>query len=164
MWVSSQLFYSFLLLSTRGSSSSSLSAIKVVSSAYQRFLIFLPTLLVTVWESLSWEFCTMYSEWKLNKQVAIYSLAVLISQLEPGHCSTSSPNCCFLIHIQVSQEAGQVVWYSYLFKNFPQFVVIHTVKGFSIVNETDVFLEFSCFFCEPVDIGNLISGSSVFSK
>ena len=55
-------------------------------------------------------------------------------------------------------------WYSHLFKNFPHFVVIHTVKGFSVVNEADVFLEFSCFFYDPVDIGNLISGSSAFPK
>ena len=59
----------------------------------------------------------------------------------------SGSKCCFLTSIQISQEAGQVVWYSHLFKNFPQFVVIHTVKGFSAVNEAevDVFLEFSCF-------------------
>ena len=78
----------------------------------------------------------------------------------------SSSNCCFLTCIQISQEAGQVVWYSYLFKNFPQFVVIHTVKGFGIVNkaEVDVFLELSCFFNDPVDVGNLISGSSAFLK
>ena len=59
-----------------------------------------------------------------------------------------------------------MVWYSHLFKNFPQFVVIHTVKGFSVVNEVevDVFLEFSCFFYDPMDVGNLISGSSAFSK
>ena len=59
-----------------------------------------------------------------------------------------------------------MVWYSHLLKNFPQFVVIHTVKGFSIFNETevDVFLEFSCFFNDPKDVGNLISGSSAFSK
>ena len=59
-----------------------------------------------------------------------------------------------------------MVWYSHLVKNFPQFVVIHTVKGFSIVNnaEVDVFLEFSCFFDDPADVGNLISGSSAFSK
>ena len=78
----------------------------------------------------------------------------------------SSSNCCFLTCIQVSQEAGQVVWYSHLFQNFPQLVMIYTIKGFSIVNEAevDVFLEFSCFFDDPVDIGNLISGSSAFSK
>ena len=88
------------------------------------------------------------------------------SNLKPVHCSMSSSNCCFLICIQVSQEAGKVVLYSHLFKNFPQFVVIPTVKGFSVVNEeeVDVFLELSCFFCDPADIGNLISGSSAFSK
>ena len=57
-----------------------------------------------------------------------------------------------------------MVWYSHLFKNFPLFVVIHTVKGFNIVNEADVFLEFSCFFYDPADVGNLIYGSSAFSK
>ena len=68
--------------------------------------------------------------------------------------------------MQVAQEAGKVVWYSHLFKNFPQFVVIHTVKGFSIVSEAevDVFLEFSCFFYDPVNVCNLNSGSSAFSK
>ena len=59
-----------------------------------------------------------------------------------------------------------MVWYSHLFQNFPQFIVIHTVKGFGVVNkaEIDVFLELSCFFDDPVDVGNLISGSSAFSK
>ena len=68
--------------------------------------------------------------------------------------------------MQVSQEAGQVVWYSHLFQNFPQFIVIHTIKGFGIVNksEIDVFLELSCFFNDPVDVDNLISGSSSFAK
>ena len=88
------------------------------------------------------------------------------SYLEPVCCSMSSSNCCFLTCIQVSQEAGQVVWYSYLFQKFPQFLVIHTVKGFDIVNkaEIDVFLELSRFFHNPADFGNLISGSSAFSK
>ena len=85
--------------------------------------------------------------------------------LEPVCCSMSSSNCCFLTCIQVSQKAGQVVRYSHLFKNFPQFVVIHTVKGFGINKaEIDVFLEISCFFNDPADFGNLISGSSTFSK
>ena len=77
----------------------------------------------------------------------------------------SSSNCCFLTCIQVSQEAGQVVWYSHLFQNFPQFVVIHTVKGFGIVNKAkvDVFLELYCFFDDPADVGHLISVSSAFS-
>ena len=78
----------------------------------------------------------------------------------------STSNCCFLTCIQVSQEAGLVVWYSHLFQNFPQFIVIHTVRGFGIVNkaEIDVFLEHSCFFHDPADVGNLISGSSAFSE
>ena len=88
------------------------------------------------------------------------------SYLEPVCCSMSSFNCCFLTYIQISQEAGQVLWYYHLFQNFPQFIVIHTVKGFGIVNkaEIDVFLELSCFFDDSVDVGNLISGSSAFSK
>ena len=78
----------------------------------------------------------------------------------------SSSNCCFMTCIQISQEAGQVVWYSHLSKNFPHFVVTHTVKGFVIVNEAevDVFLEFSCFFYDPTYVDNLISGSSAFFK
>ena len=78
----------------------------------------------------------------------------------------SSSNCCLLTCLQIFQEAGQVVWYSHLFQNFPQFPVIHTVKGFGLVNkaEIDVFLELSCFFHDLPDIGHLISGSSAFSK
>ena len=78
----------------------------------------------------------------------------------------SSSNCCFLTCIQVLQEAHQVVWYSHLLKNFSQFVVIHIAKGFSIDNkaQVDLFLELSCFFDDPVGVGNLISGSSAFSK
>ena len=78
----------------------------------------------------------------------------------------SSSSCCFLTCMHISQEAGQVVWYPHLLKNFPQFIVIHTVKGFGIVSkaEVGVFLELSCFFDDPVDAGNLISGSSAFSK
>ena len=76
----------------------------------------------------------------------------------------STSNCCFLTCI--SQEASQVVWYFHLFQNFPQFIVIHTVKGIGIVNkaEIDVFLELSCFFRDPEDVGSLISGSSASSK
>ena len=86
--------------------------------------------------------------------------------LEPVCCSMSGSNCCFFTCIQISQEAGQMVWYSHLFQNFPQFIVIHTVKGFGIVNEAevDVFLELCHFFDDPTDVGNLISGSSSFSK
>ena len=95
--------------------------------------------------------------------MAIYSLYVLLFLFGT---SLSSSNCCFLTCIQVSQEADQVIWYSHLSQNILQFVVIHTVKGFGIVNkaEIDVFLELSCFFDDAADIGTLISGSSAFSK
>ena len=83
--------------------------------------------------------------------MTIYSLDVLLSQFWTSPLFHAWFNCCFLTYIQVLQEAGKVVWYSHLLKNFPQFVVILTVKGFSVVNEAevDVFLEFSCFFYDP---------------
>ena len=111
-------------------------------------------------------FCMMYSEYKLNKQSNSTALMYSFPDLEPVCCFMSIFNCCFLTCIQISQEAGQVVSYSHLFQNFPQFVVIHTMKGFGIVNEAEinVFLELSCFFDDPKDVGNLISGSSAFSK
>ena len=86
--------------------------------------------------------------------------------LEPVCCSVSSSNCCFLTCIQISQEAGQVVWYSHLFQNFPRFIVIRTVKGFGVLNkaEVDVFLNSLAFFDDPMDVSNLTSGSSAFSK
>ena len=94
------------------------------------------------------------------------ALMYCFSNLEPVHFSISGSNCCFLTCIQVSEEIGEVVWYSHISQNFPQFVVIHTVKGFSMVNkaEVDVFLEFPFFFYDPTNVGNLISGSSAFSK
>ena len=77
--------------------------------------------------------------------------------LESVHCSISGSNCCFLTCIQVSQEAGEVVWYSHLLQSYPQFVVIHTVKGFGVVNEAKVdVLELSRFFDDPADVGTLI--------
>src|SRR5574340_845525 len=84
------------------------------------------------------------------------------SFLAPVCCSMSSSNCCFLTCTQVSQEAGQVAWYSHLLQNFPPFIVIHKVKGFGIVNkaEMDVFLELFCFFSDPSDVGDLISDFS----
>ena len=83
--------------------------------------------------------------------------------LEPIHCSMFSSNCYFLTYIQISQEAGKVLWYSQLFKNIS---VCCDPQGFSVVSEAevDVFMEFSCFLCDPSDVGNLISGSSAFSK
>ena len=97
--------------------------------------------------------------------MTIHSLDILLSRFGTS-CSMTSSNYCFLTCIHISQEAGQVMWYSHLLKNFPQFVVIHTAKGFGIVNkaEIDVFLELCCFFNDPADVGNLISGSSAFSK
>ena len=89
-----------------------------------------------------------------------------ILNLEPVCFSTSGYNWCFFTYIQISQEAGKVVWYSHLLKNCSQFVVIHTVKDFGVVNkaEVDTCLEFSCFLYDTMDIGNLTSGSSAFSK
>ena len=94
-----------------------------------------------------------------------YSLDVFLSLFETNLLFMSSSNG-FLTCIQISQEADKVVWYCHLLKNFPQFVVILTVQGFGIVSKAkvDVFLELSCFFNDPTDVGNLISGSSVFSK
>ena len=86
--------------------------------------------------------------------MTIYSLDLLFSQFGTSLLFLSSSKGCFLTCIQISQEAGQVVWYSHLFQNFPQFVVIHTIKGFGIVNkaEVDVFLELS-HFDDPTDVG-----------
>ena len=88
------------------------------------------------------------------------------SNLEAVCCSMSSSNYCFLTCIQVSQEVGTVAWYSHLFQNFPQFIVMHTVKGFGVVSKAEVafYLELSCFFYDLIDFGNLISGSFAFSK
>ena len=96
----------------------------------------------------------MYSAFKLNKQgnnIQLWHTPFPSHSFEPVRSSMSGYNCCFLTCIQVSQEAGKVLWYSHLFKNFPQFVVIHIVKGFGVVNEAevDVFLELSCFFYDP---------------
>ena len=137
-----------------------------MSSAYLRLFIFLPAILIPACCSFSQRFswCTLHISW--ISRVTIYSLMNSFSYLEPVCCSMSSSNYNFLNCIQVSQEAGQVVWYSHLLKNFQQFMVIHTVKGFGIVNkaEIDVFLELSCFFNYPVGLGNLISGSIAFPK
>ena len=86
--------------------------------------------------------------------------------LEPVSCFMSSSNCHFLTYIQISHEAGKVVWYSHLFKNFPQIFVIHPVKSFGIVNKAkvDAFLELSCFSYDPAYVGNLILASSAISK
>ena len=107
-------------------------------------LLFLPTILIPGWNSSSPAFSMMYSAYKLNKQGNNYTaLTYSFPDLEPVCCSMSCSNCFCLTCIQIFQEADKVVWYSHLLKNFPQFDVIHTVKGFGIVNkaEVDVFLE-----------------------
>ena len=100
--------------------------------------------------------------------MTIYSLDILFPNRETIGCSMSGFNSCFLTCIQISQETGQVVWYSHLLTNFSQCIVIHTTKQSKVLavnkGEVDVFLELSCFFQDPVDFGNLISGSSAFSK
>ena len=128
-------------------SSSSLSAITEVLFACLRFLAFILTILILACASsiLAFSWCTLHIN-SINR-VTIYSLDVLLSQFRTS--LLSHVQFCFLLTCkQTSQEAGQVVWYSQLFKNFPQFIVIHTVKGFGVVSkaEVDVFLEFSYFF------------------
>ena len=128
-------------------------------------MIFLLAILVTACPSSIPAFLMMLSVFKLNKKGDnITALMYSFPNLEPVCCSMSSSKYCFLNCIQISQEAGQVVWYFHLFQNFPQFIVIHTVKGFGIVNkaEIDIFLELSCFFYDSADVGNLISFA--FSK
>ena len=127
-------------------SSSWLTAIRVVSSAYLRLLVFLPAILIQACTSSSPTFLMMYSAYKLKKAGWQYTaLTYSFTNLDPVCCSMFSSNCCFLTCIKIFQEAGQVVWYSHLLKNFPQFVVIHTVKGFGIDRkaEVDVVLELS---------------------
>ena len=109
----------------------------------------------------------IYSAYKLNKRGDNYTaLMYSFPNFEAVHCFMYGSDYCFLTCMQVSQEAGKVIWYSHLFKSFPQFVLIHTVKGFSVVNEAEVYVfrEFLWFFYDPVDVSNLIFGSSAFSK
>ena len=97
--------------------------------------------------------------------MTIYSLHILLSWFGTVCCSMSISNCCFLTCIPISQEAGKAVWYSHLLKNFPQFVMIHTVRMWRSHKAMKMFfLELSCFFNDPADVGNLISGCSAFSK
>ena len=157
--------FSYFTFIKRHFSSSSLSAISVVSSAFLRLLIYLLAILIPACASFSPAFNMMYSAYKLNKQGAkkqgtafpIWNQSVLPCLV----LTIASWPAYRFIRRQV------VVWYSHLFKNFPQFVVIHTVKGFGIVSkaEVDVFLEHSCFFevhwfrqnCSPCDQFDFIS-------
>ena len=136
----------------------------MVSSAYLRFLIFLLAILIPAYASSSLAFLMMYSAYKLNKQV---------DNIQPWHTpfpvwNQSVVSCpvltCFLTCTQIFQVRWSGIPIS--FKNFPQFIVSHTVKGFGTVNkaEVDLFLELSCFLNDPTDVGNLISGSPGFSK
>ena len=147
-------------------SSFSLSAIRVVSSAYLRLLIFLPAILIPACDSSSPVFLMMYSAYKLNKQgdniqpwrtpFPIWNQSVVPC---PVLTAVSWPSNRFL--------KRQVRWSGIpISLRIFQFIVIHTVKGFGIVNkaEINVFLELSCFFDDPTDVSNLISGSSAFSK
>ena len=126
--------FSFTLIK-RLFSSSSLSAIRVISPAFLTLLIFLDSSLWFIQPGISHDVLC-----KEVKQVGWQYAALMYSfpNLEQVHCSMSSTNCCFLTHIQVSQETSKVVWYSHFLKSFPQFVVIHTVKDFCVVNEAEV--------------------------
>ena len=123
-------------------------------------------ILISACVSSSPGFRMMYSAYKLNKQgdnIQPWPTPFPVWNQSIIPCPVLT---CFLTSIQISREAGQVVWYSHLSKNFPQSFGIHTVKGFGLVSkaEVDVFLELSCFFDDPADVGNLISGSCAFSK
>ena len=128
---------------------SSLSAIRVVSSALLRLLIFSPAILIPACDSYSLAFCMVYSACKFNKQGRWQCTTLLYSSpnFELVPCSVSGSNCCFWIQMQVSQATDKVVWYTYLFKNFLQFVMVYTVKGFTVVNDTevDISLKFLAF-------------------
>ena len=149
-------------------SSSSLSAIRVVSSAYMELLIVLPAILIPAYASSSPALLMMYSAYKLNKQgdnIQPWCTPFPIWNQSVVSCPVLTL-ASWPADWQIPQEAGQVVWKSQLLKNFPEFVVIHTVKGCGIVNKAkvDVFLELSCFFNDPTDVGHLICISSAFSN
>ena len=147
-------------------SSSSLSAIRVGSSAYLRFLILLLAILIPAYASSSLAFHIMYSAYKLNKQgdnIQLWHTPFPIWNQSVVPCpvlTVASWPAYTVLKRQVSWSGIPISWRMF------QFVVIHTVKGFGIVNkeEVDVFLELSCFYDDPTDVGNLISGSSAFSK
>ena len=119
-----------------------LSRVQLFATPWTAQLVRLPAILILVCDSSSPAFLMMYSAYKLNKQGDnIQPWTYSFSYLEPVCCSMSSSNCCFLTCVHISQETGQVVWYSHLFQNFPQFLVIHIVMGFGISNSLCFFLE-----------------------
>ena len=128
-------------------SPSLLSAIRVVLSAYLRLLIFLLLILIPAYNSSRPAFLMMSSVYGLTNRMTADSFVVLLSRSWTS-CSIQDSNCCFLTRIQVSQQIAKMVWYSHLSKSSPQFAMIHTVKIFSIVNETEIdffFLKFPFF-------------------
>ena len=157
--------FSFTLIK-RLFSSSLLSAIRMVSSAYLRLLIFLPAILIPACASSSLAFHMMYSAYKLNKQgknIQPWCTSFLL--WNQSLVSYPVLTVASYLHTDISGgRSGGLVFPS--LSEFPQFVVIHTVKGFGVVHkaEVDVFLELSCSFSDPADVGNLTSGSSAFSK
>ena len=164
-WISSQLFHYTLTFIKELFSTSSLSVIRVVSTAYLRLLIFLPVNLIPACASSRPMFLMMYFAYKLNKQgdnIQLWHTPFLMWNLSVVPCpvliDASWPAYRFL--------RRQVRWSGIPISYFPQFVVIHIDKGFSIVSETEVsdFLEFSCFLYDPVNVGNLVTGSSAFWK
>ena len=141
-------------------SSSSLSAIKVASSTYLRLLMFLLPILIPACNSSSLPFHMMCSAYRLSKQGDSRQLchthfSILNQSVVPYRVLT-----CFLTHIQVSQKTGKMVWYSHLFKSFPQFIMIHTVKGFAIVDKTGVDIFWNslafCMFQQMLAISSLV--------
>ena len=147
-------------------SSSLLSDIRVVSSAYLRLLIFHPVILIPACASSSLAFLMMLSAYKLNKQGDnvqpwLTHFPIWSQYIVPCPVVTVASLCAYRFLRSQAKWSGIPIS-----KNFPQFVVIHTVESFGIVNEAevDVFMELSCFFSNPTDVGNFISGSSAFSK
>ena len=153
-------FSSFIFIK-RLFSSSLLSAIRVVSSPYLRLLLFLLSILIPACNSSRPAFHMMCSAYKLNEESdnehSCTPFSILNQSVVPYRVLT-----CFLTCIQVSQETGKMIWYSDLFKTFPHFVMIHPVRGFSVVNETGRYFSGMPFY--PINVGNLISGFSALSK
>ena len=128
--------------------------------------MFLPPIFIPACNSSSMAFLMMCSVYRLSKQG--YSrqpcrtpFSISNQSVVPYRVLT-----CFLTCIKVSQETDKIVWYSHFFKSFPQFIMIHTIKGFGVIDETeiDILLEFSSFLYDPTNVGNSISGSSSFFK
>ena len=131
---------------------------------YVRFFFFFPSFISSVIHSFNHLFILVWTHRYLFYTLGYSPILCYLfcwstysfPNFEPVNCSLIGFSCCFLTCIQASQEAGKVFWYSHLLKNFQQFVVIHTFKGCSVVNEAevDIFQEFLCFFYDPADVGN----------